>query len=752
MWLTKTADCCCDITTIIQSLARGKTEAPIKLRTHELVALAKGIVSAERSPEIPAHIIEVVEEVIVGRRTCARWYAAAKSESTKENATHAYFIQVLERVRDILVFSKQQRAKSSVASMNTPARTGDDGAESLKNSFACLEVEEPSLEDTIPGDAAAIPAHAQIELQDEGEQAFAIWCLLQDFFEVRSFILDTWSEYLKGDISFMAAAVITNTSFGIMRRANEEFAASNPDFSDYWRVLSFLEVSAVMQGGRARAFTSDRILSSKDPSTGIEADSLLCFAGALTLCVFESGVNIYFEDALRLPKRPRDGLAFIASARQHHDLGEIIIGMAPTIANYAVDLKQSHRQAKPELLNDEFMRGLSGLIGGQSPNELPMWVVAAYETCIGIHHLTQSIPDVGADALCDWLPEMGNRVSKYLKFMKTFNEHFLKPIWIHDFENLITKAAVLPEKIQAIKGSQPQSQLSRSDNASINELAVVIFPVSAGCALYSDKLTIHARGTNLADDGFVIHAIAHLYRAARYYGLLKGTWPDMDFFLDQYSKTYPLITDVDASADAYSMARDYQEAIGVSQGAIGRTKRAELPPRETLYKRARKIITTSDYHHGLFQEKERETKSEMDDMIDIVLKSLAEKDGRLSDAQKRMNSTDNTGEYLTEGHTPVELLSAYKTNFIKDEPMLNFDYLGFFQVCGILLKDIEAVSVHKIKDLAAREIEWGYELVDLLLWEAADAAGQGMVSKSAIAEAAMVLEEIIPVVADDFTR
>ena len=95
----------------------------------------------------------------------------------------------------------------------------------------------------------------RVELQDEeGDTAFAIWCLLEDYHELSTFVHNIWLEYCKGDVSLQVAGLITDTAFGIMRRANEDFVAAHPSLQDYWHIYDFLGLSLVARSEHIMIF------------------------------------------------------------------------------------------------------------------------------------------------------------------------------------------------------------------------------------------------------------------------------------------------------------------------------------------------------------------------------------------------------------------------------------------------------------------------------------------------------------------
>ena len=111
----------------------------------------------------------------------------------------------------------------------------------MGNLFDRLHVEEPSTQAL--GDQAHPPPYTASPLPDfklekeDDDSAFAVWCFLQDLNDVRSFVHNTWLEYSRGEISFLAGSTVTGTAFGLLRTADAEFAATSSLESTSWDVL-----------------------------------------------------------------------------------------------------------------------------------------------------------------------------------------------------------------------------------------------------------------------------------------------------------------------------------------------------------------------------------------------------------------------------------------------------------------------------------------------------------------------------------
>ncbi|KAK3671124.1 hypothetical protein LTR78_008925 [Recurvomyces mirabilis] len=153
--------------------------------------------------------------------------------------------------------SKRQKQLSGkkAAALNEP----------LTNLFGCLNVGEPSelLSASLPvhTSAASNPKYS-FKLETENHDGpFAIWCHLKDLYDFRQNVRQAWIDHKRGDISFLAASSLTDTAFGLLRRADhvviDEFAQGLADAHQYarepiWLVLAcqiYLDAYDVLQTG-----------------------------------------------------------------------------------------------------------------------------------------------------------------------------------------------------------------------------------------------------------------------------------------------------------------------------------------------------------------------------------------------------------------------------------------------------------------------------------------------------------------------
>lgn len=174
------------------------------------------------------------------------------------DAGHRYFIEVLREIHNILLTASRRWRSTTQPAARTPAPkptkdTEREAKTSLANLFENLEFEQTSQEPlgsepqlasrtSSPPKPATECAYGSLEIDDRSEAEFALWCFLRDLHDLKDFVRASWKQYSDGELSFFAASAVTNTAFGIMRRAGEEVSKTHPWFYNLQGVLNFLGI------------------------------------------------------------------------------------------------------------------------------------------------------------------------------------------------------------------------------------------------------------------------------------------------------------------------------------------------------------------------------------------------------------------------------------------------------------------------------------------------------------------------------
>jgi hypothetical protein len=178
---------------------------------------------------MPTGLRRVLERAIHARQRCAEWFQTSMVENKYSNEGHQHFIEVLEQTLDILETHKAPRGnKAQAHSMDKKEQNMNTLLQEITNRFQPLEVEESVDSD----DFECIIAGTDVwELEEESEEtrmSLMIFCFLKDLHRIKEFLHSTWKRYKEGTLDLSTASVVTNASFHIVRRNEEEITAAAP--------------------------------------------------------------------------------------------------------------------------------------------------------------------------------------------------------------------------------------------------------------------------------------------------------------------------------------------------------------------------------------------------------------------------------------------------------------------------------------------------------------------------------------------
>ncbi|EGG09170.1 uncharacterized protein MELLADRAFT_77216, partial [Melampsora larici-populina 98AG31] len=251
----------------------------------QLVALAQNISQDhEKMSKIPKTIITKLEKTISLRQDYLGLYAARPSPKDiktsphlqEENASHAYFVRVLERVLRIL------KPKTPPSQELNPKPMDLSAAESLKavhntNNFHVLDVEDVEYEDETTqnptpapknvGKGAnppkqAIQVKASLEVEDEDAEAmFAIFCLFTDMHRLQVLVRDHWKQYKAGTLPLETVSLMSNMAIAALRQTEKDFISTFghllPSPPTYKSISLLIYIHFCLQRGLDPAYQDD---------------------------------------------------------------------------------------------------------------------------------------------------------------------------------------------------------------------------------------------------------------------------------------------------------------------------------------------------------------------------------------------------------------------------------------------------------------------------------------------------------------
>ncbi|KAK3323084.1 hypothetical protein B0H66DRAFT_590683 [Apodospora peruviana] len=712
-WLVDTANLRYDLRSIIQALndaadeVSGRTE--IVITTPEIIKLAEAIVSSTPPVDVPSHILFDLRDVITYRKECSNWYRFAKNdEFDGMDGGHRFFTRVLEDVCKMLsdAAAKRTTELSSHSDLRTTAATGNqlgipsEEATHRKNSFSCLELEEPAsgLPSPPSPKAPQTPSQtmrARLKKEDEDAGMFATWCFLRDLNDVRQFVLNTWKDFCTGKVSFVTASMVAETAFGLLSCADAEFHGAHglsTNFEDMARYLGF-DVQINDNVGPMLVPKSERGL---DPSS---SSSVLCPDGFAVAGFGAMQLYVYRTKRYRPLVRKDDHLRYQKLSEcieTSKNFTEIFRHYSPKpTAQGLLDLFEKGAQqicdtitfwpgGTHDIFPGQFLLGIWRCQSTPPRVIIPMWLCYATQIYLDIYQL------LGPDNVpcgVDFLRDTCNNLTKALQgtpFDLTIN---LCPNCLEDDEIKMTTA--YGNQYWELTKSQLQARCLLGCSTSMLEKC---HPLLAGSALDRAKDKFHTSGCAIANTNMAIFFMAYLYRSLRVLGLLQAEWHDVDFAIARQSLPgKPWTPKFKGPCSVKTIYDKVARNVGVQivRGRYMVRDTAREPADEAYH-----LKPASKVAHAIHEFREK-TNNAFNPVktLEYVLHDMTR--NMMGSAGEKTQPPDGDTDF-----SPVQLLSTYKDTFISEEPHRNFDYISLSVDCLRLFGKIRDATASRLKGFA----------------------------------------------------
>jgi len=235
---------------------KPSTSAPkYTIAVKDFITLAEFLAS-KPDVKVPALVWETIERAISLRQDHNDYYAQQQAATNGIDDGHAYFLGVLEKVRNVLKPRRQTRP-TPPRRQTAPSRDPTDDVEArLGNMFATLTVEEPSesflntpnIAPAAENDKAT--AMYIVEPSDDPLELYlATAAMLQDCSRIRNAIRHAWRSYSQRAVTLIAAAITTDVSIKMIQELEEQFMKDHPSESSTVNARGeFFAVQCVLQG------------------------------------------------------------------------------------------------------------------------------------------------------------------------------------------------------------------------------------------------------------------------------------------------------------------------------------------------------------------------------------------------------------------------------------------------------------------------------------------------------------------------
>jgi hypothetical protein len=642
---------------------------------------------------------------------------------------------------------------------------GDASTEaSLDNIYSALVVEETTnSEETMslaaeaqrsgkpaPKTARKKKLRCALEKTEE-DGVFALWCLLEQCYELRVEVRELWKEWRSGDLSLAVAGETTDKAFALIRTACDEFAREFSGLSTFVSLIEKLHIAVEAVDGTVKTFSCDdgNFDACKMPAS---ADELLCIPA---LCNLLTMAKAFLD--LRVK-----GKFATFTALEHVTTGH---RLARTLIIHGTELVEIWKQ--PELFKafmgmDDFLREFQIFF---LTIQLPLHWVIDFQIYMDIYDI---IADTGPRPFF-----VGQDWAKYAEFAyeKTKKETvyarivdpalgggpFLPEADWQPLMDQITNTLVNP--IRRTQASHIRHEHCRNheecrkradehEHAEAGEeeylsLLLVYFPVLTGVLLTKLMRKRYLLAMEVCKKNPAVVGTAHLYQACRKSGVLKEKWEDMEFAIGMYGSKQLGLQDIPSPTPVHTAAKHFGIAMGVevskyvSAGRrIARHKsynfaRVKVPAERTpaMEKRSATARIAEPYMQLLVSD------IATCESVDAVggmgapstfLHRVAS--SFLSTAASQKVDKGTREQLVKQGQlTPVQLITTLKGALMASEPAMHFNHEHFFGQCVVTLSQLRIDMVPWLEEHNVSLIHESpgldsplHSIVDEILWAAAE--------------------------------
>jgi hypothetical protein len=438
---------------------------------------------------------------------------------------HSYFINVLERVREILRPSTEKVEFRDEKRLETLDQK-------LGNIFEALDLEE-QLDAT---DSSSVPQSAQSDRKSLPKQTYDIERMhdeilmsslffFHDLSQIRELVRVVWMDYSQGRADLSTASLVTNTAIEIMQRNLEDHLAimagqhEAPEEDD-WIFWVYAHICHGMD-----------LHHRERPGDSINFET---YHQAEYVCLPVFNIIKDFIESIQSHRlvfvKGHDRCTNISeSPREKYEADHLFLNLLLSDLHNATIVR-----LEAGLAIDNITRAF--LDTKVSENKLaPLWLVFAMKMLLDIRHALrndtsqafQEVQATGQRAIA--------AIRHYFQFSLNHGTHGKQ--WHKDNDPQIVK--IISFISVWINQDLISKALRKQSKQSLEEHGVELppfflmkqHPLLCGSLVYWLNLSLQEFGISLANAYDSILSAAHLYNAARQENLLAISWPDMDYLI-----------------------------------------------------------------------------------------------------------------------------------------------------------------------------------------------------------------------------
>ncbi|KAF1947590.1 hypothetical protein EJ02DRAFT_429394 [Clathrospora elynae] len=507
------------------------------------------------------------------------------------------------------------------------------------------------------------------------EPAFAIYCLLKDVANIRSFVKKTWREFKNGDIGLQAASLATNAAMALVERLSNEFEDDFPNFKEKSHMTMHHSIIAHLAEGYCNIEAGGEIfialdnLDENQGFTNTKASTALC----TTL------TTLMYDIFLKRSHAPRQVEAFQA----------ILCKCVSQLAALPPDDKSFSNIYKDDYTYKAAYTMMKEI-------RLNSWIVFALQI------LWETQNELGEESLR--APEILRVVGMTLQ---NDYQHYAEAAWVDkttikpkDFVKAMKKLTKIMGDLTVDQGEEFQEFVDAHEKytqwklARMAELQLVdCHPSLCGVAMAYIRDTYHKESSDMAADFGHVVAVAHLYNAIQQSlpASEKPEWTDMDWFLSHQDCQWILAGKPVKQKDAY--ANDFCIALGLNPACYTKDRKFAITGKglsEIHGKKGtglRRFRYVSRYAELAVHRREK-------NFLQVGEPNKAEGDV-VAMADAMASSEQNNIQDFRASHyahpepSPLATLGTFTHAVDEDEFALSFNVLGLHMTCLEMVKNLQ---------------------------------------------------------------
>lgn len=657
--------------------------------------------------EVPQRMVHLLGRVIDGRQQSARWYAARRDSSAKSNDSHQHFVNTLQSVWSIL--DPLVSTVNTVVAGHSNTATREISASSMHNPFSGLEVQEPS---GIECEAQAYPDTEDLTPDDS---TFALWCHIKDLQDCRETAKQRLLDYAAGNITLQSALVFVETAQRLMRISSEVFEQDYPAFSNWWDLPRLFSFEAVSDHKITYIHVQGTSLS--DGSFDEELIASLCPA---TACLLKEIIGKIGECAQTakgqriLTSKFLPDAMMIRLPQYYYDFGTVFRMQAQELLHWVSQVKKHGKPTKTDPRRGFY----NGVAEYYLSGHLPIWLVVACEMHVDMYEAIGDQPGCVNDAYLDF----DSSLQAKMRGVKAYaSQSTACDGFVRSFEACA----------KSLSDEYRNNLMDLGPTTFRTDVSTWDAPCVMGNALTRIQLSSHTTGLELANNSAMVLSMATLYSALKKLGLLSATWQDMEFVIGQQKGDDPFVAKAGKNPDAKSLLQQFVVALGTPACRSSLERTSNPPESAQVAVNHRRLQVTFDFWASMIDAfvVANVVGPAKEDWIEEALRRLMTDATEETSPGSSKKSKKRSKRKLS---THAELLTSFKEAFVKDEPHINFDYLGFWVVCARLSEELYRVSASKLSPRVKDRVE-PWKLVFHLLQSATGSAERSLLPDAATA-------------------